>query len=325
MLLVHEKEHTERGSTSLLAQVAVIIPTFNAERHWVDLQAALKRQGLCPEQVLIVDSTSTDRTAVLARGAGFGLVQIPQCRFNHGGTRQAACAHLPWAEFLVFLTQDATPASASSVLTLCQAFEEPEVGATYGRQLPRYDADPIERHARLFNYPPGSQTRTFAHRDALGLRAAFLSNSFAAYRRSALEQVGGFPTDVILAEDSVVAARMLVAGWCLAYTADAAVVHSHDMPFRQEFSRYFDTGVHHTREAWLLEEFGGAGGEGRRFVASELKYLWNNARTDIPQSVVRNLSKWSAYQLGRRERYLSLGLKRRISSSPNFWEGERIA
>lgn len=320
MLLVEENAIRDLGKAPLLGHVGVIIPTCNAMRFWDELTTNLDRQGLRKDQILIVDSASTDGTAQQARAAGYRVSEIARCEFSHGGTRKAACLCMPSAEILVFLTQDAIPNNENAVFRLCSAFDDPTVGAAYGRQLPRSEASAIERHARLFNYPGRSELRSLEHRRTLGLKAAFLSNSFAAYRRTALEAVGGFPDDVILAEDSVVAARMLAADWRLSYVAEAAVFHSHAFTLAQEFGRYFDTGVHHARESWLLEQFGNAGNEGRRFVRSELRYLLQTARHEVTYAILRTFLKWTAYQLGRREKHLPLACKRKLSSSPNFWK-----
>ena len=59
---------------SSLSGVGVIIPTYNAEAYWPTLRQALDRQGLEPEQVLIVDSSSADQTRTLARHAGYRVV-----------------------------------------------------------------------------------------------------------------------------------------------------------------------------------------------------------------------------------------------------------
>lgn len=311
---------SQTASSHDLATLGVVIPTFNAARGWASLQEAIDLQGVAPEQVLIIDSSSSDETPLLASQAGYSVFRISKCEFSHGGTRQLALWHLPRASFLLYLTQDAIPASKASFARLFQAFSNPEVGAAYGRQLPRKGADPIERHARLFNYPARSQVRSLESRTELGIKAAFLSNSFAAYRRTALERVGGFPSDVIMAEDSVVAARMLLAGWKVAYCADATVIHSHPLSLRAEFSRYFDTGVHHAREAWLREQFGEASGEGLRFLRSEMSYLLATGAGRLPRAALRTASKLCAYRLGLLQEHLPLGLKRTLSAHPEFWK-----
>lgn len=303
--------------------VAIIIPTFNAASHWAELHGSLVEAEVNPYQVLIIDSSSTDATRELAKHSGYQVVSIPQKDFNHGGTRQLASTFFPDAELLMFCTQDVVFRSVGAIESLAKALNDSEVGAAYGRQIARSGANAIERHARLFNYPAISQIRTFASRTQLGIKTAFISNSFAMYRRTALEQVGGFPGNVLIAEDSFVAARMLQAGWKIVYQADAEVIHSHRFGLRKEASRYFDIGAHHARENWMLETFGKADSEGKQFIKSEMRYLLANAPHLIPVAVLRTANKLAAYRLGSIERHLPTRLKKRISAYPQFWQNNR--
>ncbi len=301
------------------SQVAVIIPTCNARRHWEKLNAGLRLQGLPADQVLVVDSSSDDGTRELAEVEGYQVARIDRCDFNHGGTRQFALNLVPWASIAIYLTQDAILATPDSIDILLSAFADRRVAAAYGRQLPRVGAGPIEAHARLFNYPPQSEVRDFESRHALGIKAAFLSNSFAAYRVSELTEVGGFPSDVIMAEDAIVAGRLLLAGWKIAYVAEAQVRHSHSFTLAQEFQRYFDTGVYHSQENWLVEKFGKPGGEGMRFVKSELAYLFPRSLHLVPYALLRTASKAIAYQLGFHNPALGANWPRRLSYHKNYW------
>jgi rhamnosyltransferase len=161
--------------------------------------------------------------------------------------------------------------------------------------------------------------RSLASRAQLGIKAVFLSNSLAAYRRSALMCVGGFPTNVIFGEDMLTAARLLLAGYKVAYVAEACVYHSHSYTMVQEFKRYFDIGVLHCREPWLLDEFGQATGEGKRFVLSELRYLQEQDAWQIPSALVRTGIKFLGYRLGRMEARFTPNIKRQLSMHPRFW------
>jgi rhamnosyltransferase len=199
-------------------------------------------------------------------------------------------------------------------------FEDPLVAAAYGRQLPRAGAEAIESHARDFNYPASSDVRGLVSRERLGFKAIFISNSFSAYRRSALMAVGGFPSGVIFGEDTVTVAKLLLSEHKVAYVAEACVYHSHSYGLLQEFERYFDIGVLHNRERWLLDEFGGASGEGKRFVLSELKFLAKRDARQIPSALVRTGLKFVGYKLGRMEYRLPVRLKRRLSMNSLFWE-----
>jgi rhamnosyltransferase len=177
----------------------------------------------------------------------------------------------------------------------------------------------VAAHARLFNYPAESRVVSLADKARLGLKACFMSNSFAAYRVADLQAVGGFPSDVILGEDMSVAARLLMAGKSVAYVADACAYHSHNYSVMQEFRRYFDTGVFHARSPWLLAEFGSASGEGLRFVRSELAYLWRHAPGWIPSALVRTAAKLIGYRLGRLESRWPLWFKRWCTMHKGYW------
>ena len=301
------------------SQVAVILPTRNARKHWTHFNTGLRLQGLPPGQVLVVDSSSEDGTRELAAAEGYQVTCIDRRDFNHGGTRQLAVGLVPWASIAIYLTQDAILATPDSIDILLSAFADRRVAVAYGRQLPRVGAGPIEAHARLFNYPPQSEVRDFESRHALGIKAAFLSNSFAAYRVNELLEVGGFPSDVIMAEDAIVAGKLLLAGWKIAYVAEAQVRHSHSFTLAQEFQRYFDTGVYHSQENWLVEKFGKPGGEGMRFVKSELAYLIPRSLHLVPYALLRTASKAIAYQLGLHKSALGANWPRRLSYHKNYW------
>ena len=220
---------------------------------------------------------------------------------------------------MVYLTQDAILASEGALENILQPFADDQIVAVCGRQLPRKNATRIEAHARLFNYGDQSFVRSIEDVKDYALKTAFISNSFAAYRISALKEVGGFPDNVIFGEDMYVAAKMLKAGYKIAYAADACVYHSHDYTLLQEFRRYFDMGVFHAREPWIRDEFGGAEGEGLKFVRSELRYLFRHAFWLIPAALLRKVFGYIGFRLGLMEGRLPQGLKRRLAMNKGFF------
>ena len=281
--------------------VSLCIPTLNASGIWKEFWAGLQAQTLQPSEILVLDSSSTDGTAEMAQRDGGRVVTIPRADFRHGGTRQHAAELASGADVLVYLTQDSILADANALVRLTAAFDDPAVGAAYGRQLPRPGANPIEAHARLFSYPPVSAIRRVEDTASLGFRAIFFSNSFGAYRRSALRQVGGFPRELNFGEDTVAAARLLQSGWKIAYVADALAYHSHAHSRREEFWRYYHIGQLHGSEPWLVREFGQASREGRKFVMSELRFLFRRAPWLIPEAMLRSGLKYLGYKRGVRD------------------------
>lgn len=299
---------------------ALVVPTLNPGAQWLDWIKGLKRQTSYPCLVLVLDSESTDETVLHATNAGLSVVFVERRSFNHGGTRNLALQHLPaCVDVAVFMTQDALLADVGGLGDLIAAFGDSSVACAFGRQLPHQNASVLAAHARLFNYPCMSRVVSLEDRHRLGLKTCFVSNSFAAYRVRDLMSVGGFPTDVILGEDMYVAAKLLMAGKRIAYVADACVHHSHNYSVVEEFRRYFDTGVFHVRNPWLLETFGRAGGEGLRFVQSEMKYLLKNTPMSIPSALLRTFAKWLGYRFGRLEALFPLWFKRRCSMHRGYW------
>ncbi|WP_341780809.1 glycosyltransferase [Ectopseudomonas mendocina] len=302
-----------------LLKVACVIPTFNGRADLLRLLRSLKMQSALFD-LLVVDSGSTDGTEELAREYVRCVISISSRQFNHGGTRQMMVDSYPDYDVYVFLTQDAYLEDPCAIEKLLAHFDEPKVGAVCGRQLPHRDASALAAHSRFFNYPATSRVKSINDSSEFGIKTPFISNSFSAYRRDALVATGGFPAHVILSEDMYVAAKMLIAGWCVAYAGDAVCRHSHNYTAKEEFCRYFDQGVFHAREPWIRQRFGGAGGEGLRYVISELRYLGFFRSYLWPSSVLRNALKLLAYKLGQRERYLPKLLKKKLSMHWRYWE-----
>lgn len=303
------------------AETRIIIPVRNGGARWQEAAAALARCVPDPALVAVIDSSSTDGSDEVARAAGFQLARIPVAEFNHGRTRQQGvdqfCAG---RRFVIFLTQDAVVESPASLTALLGAFDDPSTGAAYGRQRPHRDARPFGAHGVTYLYPETSHRRRLADAPRFGIRTAYLSNSFAAYRIDALRACGGFSSDLILGEDTRVALKMLLAGLSIAYCSEATVRHSHDYTIFQEMQRYFDFGVLHAQLPELLEALGEPEGEGFRFVASEFRYMARHAPWLLPMVPVRNAAKYAGYRLGRHFRSLPLALRRRLSMTRGFWD-----
>jgi rhamnosyltransferase len=290
----------------------------------------------------VVDSGSTDGSLDLSHQAGFTVMHTNAQDFNHGATRQWALEQgflnpqpnpangaTPSAssppDFIVFLTQDAILANPKSLEELLQAFQDPQVAAAYGRQLPKPEAHWLEAHTRSFNYPDARRTVQLQDKANLGIKACFLSNSFAAYRLQALMAQGGFPAHLPLGEDTFTAAKLLLSGQSLRYQASAAVYHSHNYNGLQDFQRMFDTGVFHAQNPWLLQKFGKAEGEGAKLVRSQWQSLQQQPHfmQGLLQWLFTNALKLLGYKLGRAHQWLPLVLIKKFSMNKVFWQPQK--
>lgn len=302
----------------------LIIPTLNAGKKFRTLLEQIAAQDL-PLKKLIVDSESTDETSDLAKSFGFEVLTVQRKNFNHGATRQFALEYLLEkfsVDVIIFLTQDVLLYDEKTLSTLVKIFDEDSTaGISYGRQLPHKNATLEAKILRKFNYPAESQLRGLDDKKIYGIKTALNSNSFSAYRVDALKNVGGFPAQVILSEDMYVAAKMLLDGWKIFYNASAQVYHSHNYTAAQEFHRYFDIGVFHSRESWIRETFGSAEGAGKKFVLMKLKALWKENPLDCIGAICRDGAKFFGYRLGRLEKFLPKSFCRFLAMDKNYFGG----
>lgn len=252
-------------------KVSVIIPTLNAER-WIARQLDSLLSQTVDAEKIVIDSGSTDATCALVRARAdcVRLLEIPNEKFDHGGTRDYALRQST-GDIVCFLTQDALPTDERCLEKLLAAFSAPDVAAVYGRQIAYPDAPEYERLTRLFNYP--DQPRVWREEDIprFGVKAYFFSDVCSAYRREAYLAVGGFDTPILSNEDMMMAAKLLHAGYALAYAPKAAVYHSHRYTLRQEYrhnvrigrvmEQYRDrlSGAKADAEGWRMLRFVGGG------------------------------------------------------------------
>lgn len=279
--------------------ISIVIPTYNASQCLPSLLRRLELQTVDDYEMIVVDSSSQDDTVQIARSHQAKVITIPKQQFDHGGTRTLAARHAK-GDIILYLTQDALPYNEYAVENIVKPFAtDGKIAAAFGRQLPYPQASVFAEHLRLFNYSDTSYTRVLDDKEKYGIKTAFLSNSFAAYRKSVLEEIGYFKSGLPFGEDTCAAAKILLKGYKIAYVAEAMVLHSHNYTVWQDFRRYFDMGMFHRKESWLLKEFGRAEGEGVKYIKSELRFLLGRKRFDLfPALVLRILMKYSGYKLG---------------------------
>lgn len=225
------------------ADYSVIIPTFNAADRIAGLLDSVLHQSIPPKEILVVDSASEDGTAELATQSGARVIKIEKKDFDHGGTRDMAL-RMTSSPIVVFMTQDALPEKADSMERLISKFAQNErIAIVGGRQIAYSDAKPFEKLVRQYNYPAVSRVWDESQCGVLGVRAYLLSDVFAAYRRDAYLAVGGFDHPLMTNEDMLITQKLLDAGYCACYAGDAAVLHSHNYRWKDQYRRNYVVGT----------------------------------------------------------------------------------
>lgn len=319
-----ESSHKCLDSDYWSPRVGLVVPTLNAGPTWVEWLKALESQTFTPACKLLIDSSSDDKTVSLAKEYGFDTVVISREEFDHGGTRLLAAKLLDKVDILVYLTQDAILASNTSLERIVYCFRDDLVASAYGRQLPAYDATVLSAHHRAYNYPETSFEASQSELKDLGIRAVFCSNSFAAYRRTSLLEVGGFGEKLIMGEDMLAALKLIEAGYTHCYCAESTVYHSHNFSLAGEFRRFFDMGVFHRVETRIDELRESTKQEGRGYVFAELSFAWQIGIVLFFKSFIRNGIRAIAYVAGRHYTFLPLELRQRLSNSSSYWRADSL-
>jgi rhamnosyltransferase len=303
-------------------KVLVCIPTLNPGIFAKKMATALSAQSMQPDNFLIIDSESTDGSINVFNDISATIITINRVDFDHGRTRNIAF-NFP-ADIYIFLTQDSIPEDSYAIERIVDSLRSNEqCGMAYGRQAPSKDATSFAKHARLFNYPEGDQVVIKSKNDIsrIGIKTAFCSNSFSAYRYSAMKQINFFPQNTLFAEDSIAAATLLSKDWSIAYVPYAITVHSHNYTYIQEFSRYFDVGAFHGLNPWFISMLGNAGHEGKRFVKAEYLFLKSEGVIfPLIRVIIRNGIRWLGYKFGQKYKFFPKKILKYISMNKSFWD-----
>lgn len=191
-------------------RISVVIPARNEEQFIVGCLQALKGQTLPPDEIIVVDNGSTDRTVELAAGMGVKLVNCPT-----PGVAVARQAGLEAATGDWVATTDADSRPIAGWLEALRPHMEQSV-ALYG---------PL----RMFGLPAWQEELTelgygvFLKLMQLLGRPNLAAANMAFHRKTALE-VGGYP--LVEAREDVLLGWSLMTRGPVRYVRDALVLTS---------------------------------------------------------------------------------------------------
>jgi rhamnosyltransferase len=210
-----------------LPSIGVVIRCLNEERHIGRLLAGLERQTCRPDQIVVVDSGSTDATLDIVSRYTSDIAHIKKDEFSFGRALNIGCEAAS-TDLLVFVSAHVYPIYDSYLERLTTPFADPEVVLTYGRQVGDHRTKYSESRIMLKWFPATSIPRQ---------DHPFCNNANAAIRRSAwLEQ--HYDEELTGLEDIAWAKSAQQRGHAISYVAEAPVVHVHEEAWKQTLNRY---------------------------------------------------------------------------------------
>jgi rhamnosyltransferase len=216
--------------------ISVVVRTFNEERMIGRLLTGIEVQTRKPDQVVIVDSGSTDRTLEIARRHRVDIETIDPAEFSFGRSLNRGI-EATIGDVVVMASAHVYPVYDTWLQHLTKPFEDPVVALTYGRQVGGPTTPYSESQIMATWFPADSNERQ---------DHPFANNANAAVRRSEWE-AAPYDEDLTGLEDLDWAGKALERGRSIAYVAEAPVVHLHDERFSQTLNRYRREAIAHRR------------------------------------------------------------------------------
>jgi GT2 family glycosyltransferase len=198
--------------------ISVLIPCFNEEKVIESSVRRILASNWSRIEVLVLDDGSADHTAEVVRKAFADEPRVTLMAFENGGKARALNRGLAKASGDVVVALDADTLFPSDTLAkLARWFGDPRVGAVAGNALVGNRRNLITRWQALeYVTAQNLERRALA---ALGA-VTVVPGAVGAWRRAALEALGGYPDDT-LAEDQDLTIAMQRAGWRVEFDPEA--------------------------------------------------------------------------------------------------------
>ena len=221
--------------------ISIVIRALNEASHIGRLLASIAAQHTQPDEIILVDSGSIDRTVEIAEQFDCKVLHMPPGDFTFGRSLNWGCAAAK-GEILVFVSAHIYPLELDWLCRLVEPFEHDEVGLSYGGQTGDHRSNFAE--IQLLR-------RWFPDQGTLDQKHPFCNNANCAIRRTLWEE---HPYDEALPglEDLAFARDIQAAGHHIAYVPEARIAHVHEEGLRQTLQG---------------DRFAGAGGAGDQAVS----------------------------------------------------------
>ena len=310
-------------------RASVLIPVKNGGALLGEvLDAVLAQETDWPFEVLIIDSGSSDDSVQIARSRGVKVTTIPPKDFSHGGTRNLL-GQQSRGDFLVYLTQDAKPATRHWLAKLVDGCaSDPSVAGAFGPHLAYPSARHVTHRELVEHFSGFGASLTVSRIDDQdrfdsdpGYRQYlhFFSSNNSCLRRSVWEHIP-LP-DVAFAEDQTWALEVVKAGYAKAFVPEAAVFHSHDFGVWETFQRNFDEARSFERYFGYKLQTGVLGAMRSSAMLARRDYSWLRAAGLSGWRLVKNsaymvgieFARTAGQLLGTRHQTLPAWLQRRVS------------
>ncbi len=227
-------------------KISVVINVYNEEENIADCLDSLLNQTYDRFELVIVDDGSTDRTMEIVKKYENKL-NVQKTSTPHLGIKKARIKGVNKAggKYIVIIDADEI-LEPSFLKNILKPFKDKKVGAVGGILRSVGGGWVTKAYGTL-------QEMFYELRKDSENEVDWIQGGCSAYRREALEEVGGLAEDKVSA-DKDISWKMKDAGWKVVLKSDAVAYHKDPQTLRSVMKREYNIGK---REYWLLKEHGG--------------------------------------------------------------------
>lgn len=223
-------------------RVSVVIPARDASHTLPGCLEALAQQRRLPEEVVVVDNGSRDRTAEVARSFADrfrDLRVVAEPRPGEGFARNRGIAEAK-GDLLAFTDADCVPREDWLGTAVRALAEHPGCGAVAGEVTGHRPRRPVEKYLSVAAFPTPAVPKTATY---LSFPPPTFYTANFVIRRAALERVGGFDQNLRTGLDVDLCVRLLRAGISIRFEPRAVVAHVQRDSLRKAARRLFQYGT----------------------------------------------------------------------------------
>lgn len=209
-------------------RISVVVRCRNEAEHLPKLIYGLHQQTIPVDEVVLVDSGSTDSSVDLAEGVGWKVVTIRPEDFSFGRSLNYGC-EAATGDLIVVLSAHVYPVRVDFIEKITAPFSGSEqIKITYGKQVGD-DRSRFSEKVLMSQWFPSERITDQGH--------AFANNANSCFPRSLWEKLK-FNEELSGLEDIDFSLRVIDSGGSVAYAHDAPVVHVHEETTATIFNRY---------------------------------------------------------------------------------------
>lgn len=221
LALMGRQSRAPRSDDAWQPTVSVIIPAYNEELVIAASVARVLESDYPGLELIVADDGSKDRTSAIVAERFGGDPRVTLLTLANGGKASALNRSLLRARGEIVIALDAdTQFLPDTISKLVRWFTDPRIGAVAGNARVGNRINLATRWQAI-EYVTAQNVERRAL-DALGA-ITVVPGAVGAWRRSALDAVGGYPEDT-LAEDQDLTIAIQRRGWRVAYDVEAVAL-----------------------------------------------------------------------------------------------------